>query len=79
MFQSQVEVIIRSVHGCPVYQAPALMQLIDQYEIVIAIFAFLVGFLFLFYGRVMIHITAFFSIASILIIYLTIFSYMMIF
>jgi hypothetical protein len=64
-------VVLNSIHGCPVYQIPALMQLIDEYELLIAIFSFLIGFLFLFYGRVMIHITAFFSMFTVLIIGLT--------
>lgn len=62
---------MRSVHGCPAYQPPALMQIIEEYELVVVIFSLLIGFLFLFYGRVMINITAYFSMATILLITLT--------
>lgn len=62
---------MKSVHGCPAYQPPALMQIIEEYELLVAVFSFLIGFLFLFYGRVMTNITAYFSMAIILLITIT--------
>jgi uncharacterized membrane protein YczE len=62
---------MKSVHGCPAYQPPALMETIEEYEILVVIFSLLIGFFFLFYGRVMTNITAYFSMATILLISLT--------
>lgn len=67
--------IIRSIHGCPVYEIPPLLRLIDSYELLITVFLVLVGFLFLFYGRVMLNLTAFLSISTTLVIILTFVSF----
>lgn len=69
---------MKSVHGCPAYQPPALMQIIEEYQLLVIIFSLLIGFLFLFYGRVMINITAYFSMATLLLITLTFLSFRLI-
>ena len=57
-------VTIESVHGCPVYQVPAMLEFLLDHNIFIAVVTMLFGLFFLFFGRTFFRIVAFLVIVS---------------
>jgi hypothetical protein len=61
--------VVESIYGCPYFQMPSIISLLSTHNLIVGLFLFVVGFLFLFYGHLMLRIVSMLAVFM----YLTIF------